>query len=265
MQDGETRFETTKRNYGDDESVHCLANGVLFGLTKYSFDDEVSLRKIFHPDSWKGRAPPSVARFVIFRSNPGAYVSQIELRYEDGNYIWWMQCTKRFEGKEFYYRNDLFTFLVLHAFVSIYTKEVDKEKIEDGEDGEDDETKEKETTRPSENKTYLANATTSLKKFLEDSMFSIPDYPDLTAPIVLLYAIFYDQEKWDYKDSKSGDDSDSDYDSYHDFEKYGYCKTVTIGTCEETVYYVSGSHLLAKNSSYGDSMRSAMDKYITGE
>lgn len=225
---------------------NLLCENILYGLAKYSHDKKVSVRDLFAPDSWTRKSPPCCLRFVMMGGNPGVYVIFIELRYieNEKRYIWFMQHTKEYGGREFYYEDNFLTFLVFHAFLVVYEDVHEKENLQ--------------------------IAQHCLEKFLDDTNFEIPTavMEKISSPMVLLYAVFYDKKKWKLlgkeqkQETEEKKEEAENYDSYFN-ESYGLEKSVTIAGKKHSVWYCSGDDLMTSDGcSYLYTMRAALHYFI---
>lgn len=210
---------------------------MIFGLGGYSFNDKIWFTGIY--DGKNTNPTGCIVRFIHMGGNPGAYIAHIELirlKNTDGtvSYIWWMQCTKKYNNSTFLYRNDRLTGIILKAFDKKYNK---------------NEVNEKDFNQDISNR---KNAKDNFENFLDETEYNteydiLSDMNEASTNEYVMYAVFVDDGKWDFIEYT--DDS---------FEDYGYHKEIN----GVDIYYKSGSHLCVKGSSYDYSIRAAVHDAI---
>jgi hypothetical protein len=250
--------------YPSDNIADFLQMQLLYGITKYTFNSGVSVREIYTPINWADKYPTTVARFVLFANG---YLVHIELRYDSNSreYVWWMQCTKKFDGKEFCYRNNTLTYVVFQSLIHILEKEYEmvvskKNPVMCDHMSFD----------PELNRMNLHNTRLSLAKFVDDTGYnsishSIYDSSIPCTSLILMYAVFCNTDSWNPVPVTESD-IESDIESNSNTGEFrwdtGVRKTVTIGPTTETIWFCRGSHLDVGRASYHSEMRSALYNFI---
>lgn len=133
-------YSKTKENKDSvNEAKYALYYKALLGISSLGDVSGIKNSTITTPDekntfrSPKDWSKKSILEFVGTNTVPyfGKYVYQVELWFQNNTYFWSMHCTKRFSGKAFLFRNDLFTYTVLQSLVNMFSTRLKSEKIAD--------------------------------------------------------------------------------------------------------------------------------------